>query len=238
MFGWRGRIGLILPSNNTVMEQEFSMMLPEGVSVHTARLGVVRNTAPEVLIKMSEHAERAAGELASCDVDIIIYGCTSGSFLKGAKFEKELTRRIYKASNTPAFTTSKAVIEALHSVNAKKLGIATPYRKETNEIEKKFLEEQGFEVLQMIGLDIVNPTDIGRLSPYKAYEMGKRVNSEEADTIFISCTDFRTFEIIPLLEKDLGKPVISSNQASLWMALKLLGVYAEKKLGSLFLSTK
>lgn len=234
MFGWRGRIGLILPSNNTVMQQEFSMVVPRGVSVHTARLGAVRDTSPEVLIKMSEHAERAAGELASCDVDIIIYGCTSGSFLKGSEFEKELTKRIYKASNILSFTTSKAMIEALRSVNAKKLAVATPYRKKTNEAEKRFLEDQGFEILRIDGLGIVNPTDIGRLPPYKAYEMGKSVNSEEADTIFISCTDFRTFEIIDPLERDLGKHVISSNQASLWMALKLLNIHMEEKLGSLF----
>ena len=68
--------------------------------------------------------------------------------------------------------------------------------------------------------------------------MGKSVNSEEADTIFISCTDFRTFEIIDPLERDLGKPVISSNQASLWMALKLLNIHMEEKLGSLFLNTE
>jgi len=234
MFGWRGRIGLILPSNNTVMQQEFSMVVPRGVSVHTARLGAVRDTSPEVLIKMSEHAERAAGELASCDVDIIIYGCTSGSFLKGSEFEKELTKRIYKASNILSFTTSKAMIEALRSVNAKKLAVGTPYRKKTNEAEKRFLEDQGFEILRIDGLGIVNPTDIGRLPPYKAYEMGRRVNSKEADAIFISCTDLRTFEIIDPLERDLGKPVISSNQASLWMALKLLNIHMEEKLGSLF----
>lgn len=238
MFGWRGRIGLILPSNNTVMQQEFSMVVPKGVSVHTARLGAVRDTSPEVLIKMSEHAERAAGELTSCDVDIIIYGCTSGSFLKGSEFEKELTKRIYRASNIPSFTTSKAMLEALRSLNAKKLAVASPYREETNKAEKRFLEEQGFEVLKMEGLGIVNPTDIGRLPPYKAYEMGKSVNSEEADTIFISCTDFRTFEIISPLERDLGKPVISSNQASLWMALNLLNIEMEEKLGSLFSISK
>ncbi|MCK4247701.1 MAG: maleate cis-trans isomerase, partial [Methanomicrobia archaeon] len=104
--------------------------------------------------------------------------------------------------------------------------------------EKQFLEKQGFEVLKMEGLDIVNPTDIGRLPLYKAYEMGRRVDSKEADTIFISCTDFRTFEIISPLERDLGKPVISSNQASLWMALKLLSIHMEEELGSLFSITK
>jgi maleate isomerase len=237
MFGWRARIGLIIPSNNTVMEYEFSRTVPEGVSVHTARLGRVMDSTWETLIKMSDHVERAAEELASCDVDIIIYGCTSGSFLKGPKFEEELTERICRISGVPSFTTSKAVLEALRSLGSKKIAIASPYSQETNEAEKKFLEAKGFRILRMEGLGIIRPTDIGRLSPYQAYAMAKRVNSEEADTLFISCTDFRTFEIITALEKDLGKKAVSSNQASLWMAIKLLTLDAGAlghKLGSLF----
>jgi len=241
MFGWRARLGLIIPSNNTVMQQEFSMVVPQGVSVHTARLGSVRDTTPETLIKMSDHVERAAEELASCDVDIIVYGCTSGSFLKGSKFEEELTKRICKASNIGSFTTSKAVLEALRCLNSRKLAIATPYREETNEAEKRFIEQEGFDVVRIEGLGIIKPTDIGRLSPYEAYTMGKRVDSNEADTIFISCTDLRTFEILSPLEEHLGKPVTSSNQASLWMALRLLNIdmgNMEEKLGSLFSITK
>ena len=237
MFGWRGRIGLILPSNNTVMEQEFSRAVPEGVSIHTARLGLVKDTSFETLIKMSDHAERAAEELLSCDVDIIIYGCTSGSFLEGPKFEEDLTQRIHEVSNTHCFTTSKAVVEALSALKGKKLAMATPYRDETNSREKQFLEDYGFEVINMQGLGILKPTDIGRLPPDKAYGMAKEVNSKEADTIFISCTDFRTFEIIRPLERDLRKPVTSSNQASLWMALDLLNIdmkNMDDRLGSLF----
>jgi len=237
MFGWRARIGLILPSNNTVMENEFLMAVQEGVSVHTTRLGPVRDATWETLIKMSDHAERAAEELACCGVDIIVYGCTSGSFLKGPKFEEELTDRIYKISNITSFTTSKAVLEGLRSLGSKNIAIASPYSQMTNEAEKKFLEAEGFRVFQIEGLGIIRPTDIGRLSPYQAYAMAKRVNSEEVDTLFISCTDLRTFEIISPLERDLRKKVITSNQASLWMAIQLLGLDTEdmgKKFGSLF----
>jgi len=238
MFGWRGRIGLMLPSNNTVMQQEFSRAVPEGVSVQSARLGPIRTTAAEELIKMSDHAERAAEELACCDVDVIVYGCTSGSFVKGPEFEEKLTKRIYKVSKIPSFTTSKAMVEALRAVNAKKITVASPYPQHLEVAEKQFLEKHGFEVLNMEGLGIVKSTDIGRLPPHKSYELGKKVDSPDADTLFISCTDFRTFEIIPPLEKDIGKPVISSNQASLWMALTTLNVSIEKDLGSLFTITK
>ena len=237
MYGWRGRIGLIIPSNNTVMEYEFSRFVPRGVSVHTARLGLVKDSTWETLIRMSDHVERAAEELASCDVDIIIYGCTSGSFLKGPEFEEELTERIFKASNIRCFTTSKAVLKGLHSLDSKKIVIASPYSRETNEEEKRFLEAAGFRVLQMAGLSIIRPTDIGRLTPDRAYAMAKQIHSEEVDTIFISCTDFRTFEIISPLEKDIKKKVITSNQSSLWMAIQILNLDTEgmeKKIGSLF----
>jgi maleate isomerase len=135
------------------------------------------------------------------------------------------------------FTTSKAVMEALRSFGSQNIAIASPYSQETNEAEKKFLEAEGFKVLNMEGLGIIRPTDIGRLSPYQAYAIAKRVNSEQVDTLFISCTDFRTFEMISPLERDLRKKVVTSNQASLWMAIQLLQLdhgELDKRLGSLF----
>ena len=87
MYGYRQRIGLILPSTNTVMESELSRMVPEGISVHTTRVKLTA-TNPEGLRAMSANAERAVDELASCLSDVIVYGCTSGSFLQGIAWEE------------------------------------------------------------------------------------------------------------------------------------------------------
>ncbi|AFK22529.1 aspartate/glutamate racemase family protein [Pyrococcus sp. ST04] len=232
MFGWRGKIGLIVPSSNTTMEMELHSYLPEGVSLHTARMPL-KNVNEEELTKMSSYAIDAAKLLADAEVEIIAFGCTSGSFIGGKDFEKELEMKIEEEVNIETFTTSTAVLEALNILDVHSLMVVTPYIEEINQKEKEFLEANGFEVLDIRGLGIESNTEIGKLEPYVAYRLAKATYIEEADGIFISCTNFRTFEIIEKLEEDLGIPVVTSNQATLWMALRELDIKEKLPLGKL-----
>lgn len=234
MYGWRGRIGLLVPSSNTTMEMELHEALPEGVSLHTSRMPL-RNVTEEELLKMEALAFEGAKLLKDANVDIILYGCTSGSFIGGKNFEKELEAKIEKEVNLPVVSTSSAVLEALGVLDAQRILVITPYTDEINEREREFLEANEFEVLDIRGLGIEDNTQIGRMEPYEAYRLAKATFMEEADAIFISCTNFRTFEIIELLEDDFGVPVITSNQASLWLALRELDIHdVIPGLGSLF----
>jgi len=225
MYGWRLRVGLLVPSCNTVMESEFHMYVLQGISVHTARMRI-ENVISEELLHMVGEADRAAKLLKTARVDIIVFGCTSGSFLEGKEYSKAVEKRIYEATRIPVITTSAAVVDALRSLEIAKLAIATPYPKAINEREVRYFSEHGFEVLAINGLDITRGTEIGELEPREAYRLGMKTmrRANTAEGLFISCTNFRTFEIIEPLTHDIGKPVITSNQASLWMALKLGGV--------------
>ncbi|RLF84478.1 maleate cis-trans isomerase [Thermococci archaeon] len=223
MYGWRGRIGLIVPSSNTTMEMELHSALPEGVSLHTARMPL-RNVTEEELLAMSGLALESARLLKDADVDLILYGCTSGSFIGGREFDKELSMKIEDEVNLPVVTTSTAIVEALKILDAQQILVVTPYTDEINQREREFLEANELEVIDIRGLGIVDNTKIGRLDPYEAYRMIKALFTDEADAVFISCTNFRTFEIIELLEDDFGIPVVTSNQASLWLALRELDV--------------
>ncbi|AHF80601.1 maleate cis-trans isomerase family protein [Thermococcus paralvinellae] len=223
MYGWRGRIGLIVPSSNTTMEMELHSALPEGVSLHTARMPL-KGITEEELLKMSSLAVESAKLLKDADIDIILYGCTSGSFIGGANFEAELEERIEREVNVSVITTSTAVIEALKILDAQQIIVVTPYTEEINQREKEFLEANEFEVLDIRGLGLVDNLRVGKLEPYEVYRMAKAMFMDEADAIFISCTNLRTFEIIEALEEDLGVPVVTSNQASLWLALRELDV--------------
>ncbi|ACJ16499.1 Hypothetical maleate cis-trans isomerase [Thermococcus onnurineus NA1] len=223
MYGWRGRLGLIVPSSNTTMEMELHSAIPEGVSLHTARVPL-RNVTEEELIKMNALAVESAKLLRDAGVELILYGCTSGSFIGGKDFEKELEAKIENEVNVPVVSTSTAVVEALKMLDAQSILVITPYTDEINEREKEFLEANDFEVLDIRGLGIEDNTKIGKLEPYEAYRLAKATFVDEADAIFISCTNLRTFEIIEPLEEDLGVPVITSNQASLWLALREMDV--------------
>ncbi len=234
MYGWRGRLGLIVPSSNTTMEMELHSVLPEGVSLHTARMPL-RNVTEEELLKMSVLAVEAAKLLRDAGVEIILYGCTSGSFIGGKDYEKELEAKIEEDVNVPVVSTSTAVVEALKMLDAQSILVITPYTDEINTREREFLEANGFEVLDIRGLGIEDNLQIGRLEPYEAYRLAKASFSDESDAIFISCTNWRTFEIIEPLEEDLGIPVVTSNQASLWLALREMDVMERiPELGRLF----
>ena len=222
-YGWRQRIGLILPSSNTTMEPEIYEMAPEGVSIHTARMRL-REVRAGALREMAEDAEGAAELLPTAGVNLILYGCTTGSLLGGVDWEKELMEKIQGGGEAPSFSTATAVVEALRELGAERIVVATPYIEELNDLERRFLESQGFEVLKMRGLGLVSNLKIGREPPSTAYCLAREVFRSEADAVFISCTNFRTIEIIEVLEADLGRPVVTSNQASMWKALKMGGV--------------
>jgi len=226
VYGWRARIGLIVPSSNTTMEAEFWRMAPEGVSIHTSRVKLVEVT-PEALKLMAVEAARAAEELATAEVDVVVYGCTTGSLLEGPEWEEGLRRETRKRAGVEAVTTAQAVVEALKALGVKRVAVATPYIDELNARERAFLEKLGFTVVRIKGLGIVRNTDIGRQPPWVAYRLAKEVAKEvgpSVDGVFISCTNFRTIEVIEPLEAELQLPVVSSNTASMWLALRSLGI--------------
>lgn len=225
MYGWRARIGLIVPSSNTTMEAEFSAYVTDGVSVHASRLSL-RRVAERELIDMSKEVEKCAELLSDAQVDVIVYGCTTGSLIKGKGYDEETERRIVKTTGIPAIATAKAVVDVLREKGIKKVAVATPYTEEINIKEKDFLIENGFEVIGIKGLGIEENVQIGRQPLYIAYRLGKSLIQvcPEAEALFISCTNFRTFGIINSLSCDIGKPVITSNQASLWRAFQKCGI--------------
>jgi maleate isomerase len=222
MYGERGKIGLIVPSNNTVVEQEFRRMLPEGICSYATRM---RNTSVDMedLRAMVSHATRGAGELANAEMNVIAFACTAGSLLLGTEWERDLRTRLEAAAGgIPCLTTSQSVIEAFGVLGVRRVVVATPYSNEINRAEVAFFEANGIEVVAISGLGILRAVDIGKCPPREALEMALALPYKDADGIFISCTNFRTIEILSELEQRTGKPAFSSNVATLWGALRRL----------------
>jgi maleate isomerase len=224
-FGWKARLGLVTPSKGWTVEHEWPRMLPKGVSYLVARMPL-KSTTPEELLKMGEHAIEAAELLASASVDLICYGCTVETVLQGIEYDKRLTDDLERATGVPAKTMAGAVVDSLRELKAQKLAIVTPYIEEINKREKAFMESIGFEVVYEKGLGISETIEIAKIPPATVYRLGKEAlsNASKADLLFISCGNLRTIEILSALETDTGRPVISSNQALLWSALRMVGV--------------
>lgn len=214
----RIRFGLILPSSNSTMEWEYQRLLPSKVSLHSSRVRL-QNVTVESLFEMARDVERAARELADADVNLIAYGCTTGSLIGGSSYEKEIISRISGAAGVPALTTAGAVCDALKTLRVTSLSVATPYTDGVNKRERKFLEERGFKVTSMGGLGLENNLEIGRQEPEQVYALATQIFDDNGEVLFISCTNLRTIEVIERLERELKRPVVSSNTATLWKML-------------------
>ena len=222
MFGWRGRIGLLVPSVNTVVEPEGCALLPEGFSVYATRMRNSRSDADD-MAQMCAHVDRGVDELLSANVDVIAFACTAGSFFEGTDGEETLRERLRGGSRIEAVTTAGAVAGALHALDAQRVSMVTPYIPELNDLEVKFLEGWGFDVVSQAGMGILTAFDIGVVPLAETYRFAREHVAAGADALFISCTNLRTMDVIQALEEDLGIPVVTSNQATYWQCLRALG---------------
>lgn len=236
MFGWRGRLGLIIPSSDGTCEAEFAEHLPEGVALHTSRIPLEDGvTDAASLARMNEGLDRSVELLETVDIDLIAYACTTGSLIEGVGYERMIEERIADIADVLAVATAASIKRAFEALDATSVAVATPYIEELNDREERFLEESGYEVVDIDGLGLETDNEIGARSPREAYRQARSLDHEAADCVFISCTGYHTAEIVESLEADLDKPVVTSNQATLWDALRTLGVDdTEISLGSLF----
>ena len=237
MYGWRAKIGLITPMSANA-EHAFHIYAPEGVSFASMKINFPGPT-PEGLMILTDQLEETAAKYKGYDVDLVVFGCTSGSCIKGANWDKECIRRIEKASNIPGLTTSTAVLEAFQALGTKKAAVLTPYPEATNEAEKKFLEDNGYEVTNIIGMDVSyirrDGHKLEEADEYFLYRNAINMDLKGADTFFLSCMGLTTMEIIDDLETALKIPVVTSHQATLWSALRHCRVGAKlPKMGRLF----
>lgn len=216
------RIGLLVPSSNTTVEPEFQRALPAGVTLHAARL-FLAEIASDSILNTVHDLEIQSRNLASADVDVIVLGAAAPSFLKGLGYDRELIKKIEAATGKRATTTSTALIEALQYLGVSRIVLGSAYDDKVNAIARSFLEANGIQVLAAHGLGLVDNLVVGRLDVSSAYELARKIDRPDAEAIVLSCTNWKTMDAIERLERELGKPVISTTQASVWAALRAIG---------------
>jgi maleate cis-trans isomerase len=220
----RGRIGVILPASNTNIEPDLALLAPPGVTLHFTRVGGYDVDAipdEEVQRRFAlESLEGALDLLAAADVDIIAYGCTSATLASGPKFDKRFQENITAKAGVPAVTAAGALVEALKTLEVSRIAFTSPYVAELNQEAIKFLSSCDFEVVNHVSVSHnYSSRDVGRVTPDVAYQLGQQANHPQAEAIVISCTDFRALEALEELERDLDKPVVTSNQALMYASL-------------------
>ncbi|HSC44144.1 MAG TPA: arylmalonate decarboxylase [Candidatus Binatia bacterium] len=227
------RIGLIIPSSNRLTEPQFNAYAPPGLGVHVTRLrmtGKFRKPLSELKGPLSE----AAQAISDVKPGVIVFHCTANSMESGLAHEKALVEIIEEASGCPTITTAQAITQAFDQAGIKKLVLLSPYVQSTNQLEVNYLSETGYKVLHEVGLGLETHA-YAAVTPQEWKAVVKENIRPEADGYFLSCTNTRMIEAISDLETELGKPVINSNQATLWACLKKLGIqHTDPRLGRLF----
>ena len=219
----RARLGFVLIATEQTIEEDMFRLAPPGVGVHFTRVRIPNKITVATLAAVeTELAEAAALLLPDGELDVVCYACTSGSIVIGEqRVMAELSRGAPKVRPTTLITS---VIRALHAMHARRIVVATPYLDEINVLEQRYLQKRGFEVLDIQGMNIVKDTDMVRVTPDFIMEYAQSIDRPDADAIFVSCGALRTLDIIDDLEREVGKPVVASNQAMLWDVLRLAGV--------------
>jgi len=226
------RIGSLLPSSNSVQEPDFCAVLPKHITLHVARMQLTHVEADSTL-RIVEEIETESRKLADVDVDVIVFAATAPSSRNGIGYDRELVRRIEAASGRPATTAATALLEALRTLSAKTVVLGAPWSDSINRTAAAFIEANGFAVLAQQALGHVRNLDIGLLDPQSAYDLGRRIDRPDADAVMLACGNWSTFAVIDRLERELGKPVLTTNQVSLWHALKIIGAEPLPGLGVL-----
>jgi maleate isomerase len=201
--------------------------------VHVTRLrmtGKFRKPLSELERPLAEAAEA----LSDVKPDLMVFHCTANSMENGLAHEKAIVGVVERASGCPTITTAQAITQAFDSCGIKKLVLISPYVKATNQLEVNYLAEAGYTVLHELGLAL-DSHGYASVTPEEWKTIVKENTRPDADGYFLSCTNTRMIEAVADLERDLDKPVINSNQATIWACLKRLEIaHRDKRMGSLF----
>jgi maleate cis-trans isomerase len=221
----RRRIGLLLPSSNTTQEFEFTRVMPDGVTLHVARLPVSAAELSAAVPWSIEDIAIESRKLADADVDAIVLSTTAPG-ANGIGYDQKLIERIETVSSKKATTASIALIQALAALDIKRVGVGAPWSEAVNGALAMSLAANGLSVVSQSSLGCVSDLEIGLLDEQTAYDMGITVDRPDAQAVVLACGNWSTLGIVDRLEASIGKPVLTTNQVCLWAALPLAGYHA------------
>ena len=237
-WGWRARIGLLVPHADIGPEAEFRAMAPDGVSIHAGRVplgayapgGVMAPTISEDAVRAFADPpllDDAAEMLASAPLHAIAFGFTSSSYLRGAADDAALTVRLEgRTRGIPVILPCAAAVIALRTLGARSLALIDPpwFSDALNRQGAAYFADQGFEVVHSAPCGL--PSHQRAIHPGQLFEWVREHTPRTADAVFLGGNGLRAIGAIETLEQDLGRPVLTANQVAFWLALWRSGTRA------------
>lgn len=212
-------IGIIAPFD-LALERELWRWAPLDVSLHLARTPyeeISVSLAMAELVSKPQHMQSATRDLLGVNPEVVAYLCTSGSFIRGVAGEAELRQAMVDAGAPRAVTSSGALAEAIQELGLTGISVITPYDAELTEVLIAFLAELGVTVVRSEYMGLGG--GIWRVNYRTVAELILKADVDDADAVFVACTNLPTYDIIAPLEARLGKPVLTANQLTVWACL-------------------
>lgn len=221
--GGQDFIGIVVP-HDMALDRELWRWTPTDISLLFTRTPY---TDLPVTLELAETVgdidavARATTELRTVRPVAYAYGCTSGSFVHGVEGEQQLRAAMSAAGEGHAVTTSGALLEALDQLGIAQVAVATPYNHSVTDRLGTFLAEAGVSVVGEAHLGLTS--EIWKVPYQQTVDLVREADSPDAQAIVVSCTNLPTYDVIAPLEAELGKPVITANQATMWAVLGRAG---------------
>lgn len=219
------KIGLMVPANNTTMEDELLAWLPAGVSCRTLRIprqqGLLTTADIPAYVGQAESMARA---FAEDPVDVVVYGCTAAGILAGPERDRAIAASLQAITGRPVVTTASSMVASLQEEGAESIALVTPYQDEVNERLKAFLAHSEIRVRSMRSLGATNVEELGAIGAEAVATLARETVDKECDALFIACSQLPTRAIVGPLEREFQCPVWSSIKATAWRAAQELRV--------------
>ncbi len=215
---------MIVPSSNTVMEPDLHRRLGATCTISTSRIYLHEVTRKAERRMLDEELPRSIGLIKTTEPDVVIFGCTSAGSLDGIEHDRGIARSIERGTGCKALTVVESVLAQLRSIGARRVAVFTPYEEDLTSSVASCVTAGGYELAKVAGMGIRDNCDIGKVMPTEIVEfVDSQMTGVEADCVFLSCTNWQAIDAIESGQARFGVPVITSNQATLEAARRMVG---------------
>ena len=217
------KIGLITLSSDYIMESDFISVCKDlPLNIFVNRIKNYNPLTKENLLKMHDQIEAVTKNILPNEkINTVAYGCTSGTIAIGRDKVKEKIQLAKPGCYVS--TPITATLKAFSKMKIKKIAIFTPYSKNLNETVFEYFSKEGIEILSSASFNLDTDTDIGRVDPNYLLDILTKMETGNADALFVSCTALPVLQILDELEKKIKIPVFSSNQTLIWDSIRSVG---------------
>jgi maleate isomerase len=218
-----GAIGLVALATDHVCELDLRRIIPQDrLPLYVGRIGFAPEITVETLGAMRDGITAAASLiLAGGRLDVLAYGCTSGTMVIG---EDEVFARLRAARPGIACTSPPtAALAALKALRLRRIAVLTPYTEGVNHRVVEYFTARGLDIAAFGAFNKESDAEIATIAPASIIAAAQALDAPDIEGIFLSCTGLRGVAVVDELEARLGKPVVTSNQAMAWHAMRLAG---------------